>query len=314
MRNVPVVDAGSRVASLPRREGHVRQAPGLRSCERAPRGAREPNSAATHRHRVDTSQPFRTRDGDAPSRAIPRGPALPTPVPWDPRRRARGRRPRGARPCRTRLAGGRRGGRRLRGGRDPRRRLRAATRSGGPRRSAASLRSIGRGCRPRPGRTARGRDRRRPRPPSWRRRRAGRRLRPRAPLWDLVVGGVVALDALARGGEFDARGLLELPSEAAHGRASTPPRPGRETPQGAADPALGESAHRDPRSHRSPADRDGLPRPELQYAVPGVPAGWVPHVDMAWPEHRVAVEYPGFDQHRTDPDPVAAIDHGAAGR
>lgn len=117
--------------------------------------------------------------------------------------------------------------------------------------------------------------------------------------YDLVralgfVEGVVALDALARVGAFAPEAVLDHPGTRAR------PRGHRRLP-----PAVAAS---NPRAQSPPETRlrlvlvaHGVPCPELQYPVTGVPVAWVPHVDMAWPECKVAVEYQG-DQPRTDPE------------
>ena len=256
MRNVPLVARGNRTAP------------------------------ATLQHRVDTSQPFRTRDGDAPSRGSLAGPRfrplfrgthVATPVDDDlvVRARAAGLLVDGA------VVGG----------------YAAAAIHGAdcaPRHAPVDLVVGRRRIRSRTGLLVRQDE-----------------LRedeiavvdgllvttPIRTAFDLVrrlglVEGVVALDALARVGEFEPDDLLEYVGARPRAR-------GRRR----LVPAVVAA---DPRAESPPETRlrlqliaNGLPRPELQYAVPGVPAGWIPHVDMAWPEHRVAVEYQG-DQHRTD--------------
>lgn len=45
----------------------------------------------------------------------------------------------------------------------------------------------------------------------------------------------------------------------------------------------------------------GYPRPQTQIPVPGPYGDPIYHLDMGWPELKIAVEYDG-DQHRTDPE------------
>lgn len=108
------------------------------------------------------------------------------------------------------------------------------------------------------------------------------------------VEGVVALDALARVGDFAPEAVL------AHRGARARPRGHRRLA-----PAV---AAADRRAQSPPETRlrltlvaHGVPLPELQYEVTDAPAAWLPHLDLAWPEAKVAVEYQG-DRHRTDPE------------
>ena len=45
--------------------------------------------------------------------------------------------------------------------------------------------------------------------------------------------------------------------------------------------------------------RQGLPTPKLQHVVRDVDGSFVARVDLAYPEHKIAIEYEGA-QHRTD--------------
>src|SRR4051794_6603294 len=117
--------------------------------------------------------------------------------------------------------------------------------------------------------------------------------------YDLVraecfVEGVVALDALARVGRFPAEKVLD------HVGARMRPRGHRRLA-----PAV---AAADPGADSPPETRlrlslvaHGVPRPKVQYEVTDARAWWTPHLDLAWPEVKVAVEYQR-DRHRTDPE------------
>jgi hypothetical protein len=109
-----------------------------------------------------------------------------------------------------------------------------------------------------------------------------------------LVEGVVALDALAAAGEFGPGAILE------HVGGRSRPRGHRRLAPAvdAADPASGSP----PETRlRLALVEHGVPRPVVQCPVPDVRAAWVPHVDLGWPELKVAVEYQG-DRHRTDPE------------
>jgi hypothetical protein len=107
------------------------------------------------------------------------------------------------------------------------------------------------------------------------------------------VEGVVVLDALARVGGFAPAAILDHVG-------------GRRRPRGHRRLAPAVEAA-DPRADSPPETRlrlalvaHGVPAPEVQYEVPDARASWTPHLDLAWPEAKVAVEYQG-DRHRTDP-------------
>ncbi|GAA4938899.1 hypothetical protein EV188_108250 [Actinomycetospora succinea] len=117
--------------------------------------------------------------------------------------------------------------------------------------------------------------------------------------YDLVravdfVEGVVALDALAAVGEFEPEAILEHVGGRSRPRGHRRLAPAVE----AAEPGSGSP----PETRlRLVLVEHGIPRPVVQCPVPGVRAAWVPHVDLGWPELKVAVEYQG-DLHRTDPE------------
>jgi hypothetical protein len=256
----------------------------MRNVPVAVRGNRSPS--ATLQHRVDTSQPFRTRDEDAPSRGTLAGPRfrplfrgthVASPVDDDLVARARA----AGLLVDDAVVGGY---------------------------AAAAIH--GADCAPRhvPVDLVVGRRRIRSRTGLLVRQDELREdevvrvdgLKVTTPLrtaFDLVrrlgfVEGVVALDSLARIGEFEPEDLLD------HLGGRTRPRGFRRLAPAVA--AADSRADSPPETLlRLHLVADGLPRPELQYPVPVAGVAWIPHVDMAWPEQKVAVEYQG-DQHRTD--------------
>ena len=117
--------------------------------------------------------------------------------------------------------------------------------------------------------------------------------------WDLVreldvVGGVVALDALARVGKFEPAELLTL------GESRPRARGWRSVPEAV--------ALADARSGSPPETRvrlalaaEGVPRPVPQLEVTDAEGWFVGRVDLGWEEAKVAAEYQG-DHHRADRD------------
>lgn len=117
--------------------------------------------------------------------------------------------------------------------------------------------------------------------------------------YDLVrasgfVEGVVALDALAAAGEFAPAAILE------HVGGRSRPRGYRRLAPAVAAADAGAGSPPETRLRLALVEH-GVPRPVVQCPVPGVRAAWLPHVDLGWPELKVAVEYQG-DRHRTDPE------------
>lgn len=109
-----------------------------------------------------------------------------------------------------------------------------------------------------------------------------------------LVEGVVALDALAAAGDFEPAAILE------HVGGRPRPRGGRRLAP--AVEAADRRAQSPPETRlRLALNEHGVPRPVVQCPVPEVRAAWTPHVDLGWPELKVAVEYQG-DLHRTDPE------------
>jgi len=115
--------------------------------------------------------------------------------------------------------------------------------------------------------------------------------------WDLVrqldgVGGVVALDALARVGGFDPSELLALIAThpRARGRRRVPDAVARSDPRAASPPET---------RMRLGLDAEGVPAAVPQLEVHDARAWFVGRVDLGWEEAKVAAEYQG-DHHRTD--------------
>ncbi|GAA4823831.1 hypothetical protein GCM10023201_07370 [Actinomycetospora corticicola] len=112
--------------------------------------------------------------------------------------------------------------------------------------------------------------------------------------WDLVrrlgfVDGVVALDALARVGEFDPARLLDRPAGARGARRVAPAVE-------AADPRSGS---RPETVMRLAMARNEVPTPTPQFEVRDAQYLFVARVDFGWDEFKVAAEYQG-DGHRMD--------------
>ena len=117
--------------------------------------------------------------------------------------------------------------------------------------------------------------------------------------YDLVraadfVEGVVALDALAAAREFAPEAILD------HVGGRSRPRGHRRLAPAVEAADAGSGSPPETRLRLALAEH-GVPRPVVQCTVPGVRAAWTPHVDLGWPELKVAVEYQG-DLHRTDPE------------
>ncbi|MEJ2870239.1 hypothetical protein WCD74_20885 [Actinomycetospora sp. OC33-EN08] len=117
---------------------------------------------------------------------------------------------------------------------------------------------------------------------------------PERTAWDLVrrlgfTEGVVALDALARVGEFDPAVLLDRPPGSRGCRRV-----------GAAVEASDPRAESRPETiMRLTMAEHHVPTPTLQLEVDNEYGAFVARVDFGWEEFRVAAEYQG-DQHRMD--------------